>query len=413
MYFINYSKQLVINCICLSFPLVTYLVYIAYIKSTNKKENKYLLSGAIILSLFLEVIYNKCDNYHIYTLLSAPLLISYISKKKSLSIIISIFLIVYYNLNLQINIFFQILEYSSYLIAYLLLKKSPFFYQIYTMIFMLIRFSAIGIITFFLRKPSHLNEYNITFSFLLILMLLLFSIIIVYLFVRSKKILDINSVLKELDKEKKIKASIFKLNHELKNPLAVCSGYLEMLSSAPDNKKELYLNIINDEIKRSITIINDFSSLGKIKKIEKEELDLAILFEDVKAILNPLYQEKNGKIIIPEEDELYVKADYDRLKQVLINVLKNSLEAKNKSTIDVYVKVKKVKDNYQLIIVDNGKGMTKKELNHIHEMFYTTKQNGSGIGVPYIREIIELHRGSINYKSQYNKGTTVIITLPI
>ena len=185
------------------------------------------------------------------------------------------------------------------------------------------------------------------------------------------------------------------------------------MPDATPTKKEAYLNIIKEEINRSLTIINDFSTLGKIKKLDKEELDLSLLFEDVRDIFTPLYEEKNGKITIPTIDELYINGDYNRLKQVFVNIIKNSLESQNKNTINVDIKIKKVKDNYKITISDNGQGMTKSELAHIEDMFYTTKENGSGIGIPYIKEIISLHKGQINYKSQKNVGTTVTINLPI
>lgn len=413
MYFIDYFKYLLVNCISLAFPLTIYLVYIAYLKSISVEESKHALSISIISSLILVTIFNKCDDYHIYILLSAPLLLSYITEKEKLSISISIFLIIYYHMALKNDIIIQIIEYSTYLIAYKLLKKKKCFYRIFTFIFLIIRFSFISLLMFTGKRVIIFNDYNFIYPVIIVAFLLLFSIATVYLFARSKKILDINTVLRQLDKEKRIKASIFKLNHELKNPLAVCSGYLEMISEAEEHKKEQYLNIIGDEIKRSLTIINDFSSLGKIKKLDKEELDLALLFEDVQNILNPLYEENNGKIIIPNIDELYICADYNRLKQVLVNIIKNSLEAKNKNTINVNIRIKKIKDNYRITITDNGKGMTKNELSHIHEMFYTTKPNGSGIGIPYNKEIIDLHKGDISYKSQKAKGTTVTITLPI
>ncbi len=413
MNFIFYLENLLINCISLAFPLAVYLVYIAYSRTINDKENQNALSVAIIISLILVTIFNKSNDYHIYTLLSAPLLLSYISRKEKLSILISFFLILYYNYIFKINIPLQIVEYSTYLLVYKLLNKNKYFYQIFTIIYLVVRLSFVALSILLEEKEFSLISHNLPFFIIVILLLLCFSITIVYLFTRSKRILDIKVVLKQLDKEKEIKASIFKLNHELKNPLAVCSGYLEMIPTAEENKKEQYLSIINDEIKRSLTIINDFSSLGKIKKLEKEELDLALLFEDVQAILNPLYEENNGKITIPIEDEFYIYGDYNRLKQVLVNIIKNSLEAKNKSTINVNIRIKKIKNSYKITITDNGRGMTKNELLHIHEMFYTTKQNGSGIGVPFNKEIINLHKGNISYKSQKNKGTMVTIILPI
>ena len=101
------------------------------------------------------------------------------------------------------------------------------------------------------------------------------------------------------------------------------------------------------------------------------------------------------------------------MKQVFVNILKNALEAKkDDEQLNVFIEVKKNLNNLKIIIKDNGIGMDKNTLERITEIFYTTKANGNGLGVVLSKEIIEMHKGSINYKSTKGKGTTVTITLP-
>lgn len=393
--------------------MTLYLVYIAYIKSLSKQENKHLFSYTILVSLLLTLFINNSNDYYIYVLVSAPLLLSYLSRRFSLSLLITIILLLYYRELYNINILIPTIEGIIYLTIYILSHNKKYFYKFFPVAFILFKFLFTVIAACYLIPDANFTIYSAISLNITLMLLSLFSVTIIYFFNKSKRIIDINNALKELDKEQKIKASIFKLAHELKNPLAVCSGYLEMIPESVEPKVDGYLNIISDELKRSLTILNDFSSLGKIKKLDKEELDLSLLFEDVQNVLNPLYQENNGRITIPKEDELYICGDYARLKQVLINILKNSLEAKIKDTINASIKIRKQKNNYKISIADNGKGMTKEELNHIYDMFYTTKTNGSGIGVPFIKEIVDLHGGEVDYKSQKNKGTIITITLPI
>ena len=195
-----------------------------------------------------------------------------------------------------------------------------------------------------------------------------------FFFIKSKKILEINTTFKELDKEKKLRASVFKLNHELKNPLAVCNGYLEMFREASKKDQDKYIEIMQNEIKRSLTIINDFSSLGKIKNIEVEEIDICYLLEEIKDILEPLFKKNKAKIEIPD-DEIYVEGDYNRLKQVFINLFKNSLESKRKEDLVVNVKIKEDNNNCIISMKDNGNGMSKETLEKIYNDFFTTKEN--------------------------------------
>lgn len=204
-----------------------------------------------------------------------------------------------------------------------------------------------------------------------------------------------------------------KLTHELKNPIAVCKGYIEIIDRNGIESAPKYLPIISNEIERSLSVINDFSSLGKLKKLNKEEVDLQVLLEEIITILNPLFKKNNANIYLNIKDDIYVNIDYLRMKQVFVNILKNALEAKkDDEQLNVFIEVKKDLNNLKIIIKDNGIGMDKNTLERITEIFYTTKANGNGLGVVLSKEIIEMHKGSINYKSTKGKGTTVTITLP-
>ena len=114
------------------------------------------------------------------------------------------------------------------------------------------------------------------------------------------------------------------------------------------------------------------------------------------------------------EDEIYIYGDYNRLNQVFLNIIKNSIEAidyNKKSFIKVSVSIsdKLVKVG----IEDNGVGMNEYVLSKISEPFYTTKPDGTGLGVLLSNEIISAHNGSIDYKSEEGIGTLVVITLPL
>ena len=202
-----------------------------------------------------------------------------------------------------------------------------------------------------------------------------------------------------------------KFAHEIKNPLAVCNGYVDILMKCNDKDRKIYLQIIKDEIKRSLKIINDYSN-NNIDKIDKEELDLTILYEDINNTLNNLLVKNNSEIIFLDDDELYLNADYNKLKQVFINILKNSYEAKSNNKLIIVVKTNELDDHYEISITDNGIGMSKEELDNIEEEYYTTKSYGTGLGVPYIKKIIELHGGDVEYLSKKDIGTKVLIKLP-
>lgn len=407
----NYVKIVILDGMSVLFPLCLYLVYIAYIRSIDAKEGKVPFSIAILVSLFSLMYFDDLQNYNTNTFFSTPLLISYLSKRDKTAIIISIILMILYHQIHDVSIVVLACLYITYYLTYKYLEKKSNFVRNYSIVFCILKCIYATSVLILVIRPNDITHHFYFQIFFGSIVLTGFSFLTFFFFIKSKKILEINTTFKELDKEKKLRASVFKLNHELKNPLAVCNGYLEMFPEASKKDQDKYIEIMQNEIKRSLTIINDFSSLGKIKNIEVEEIDICYLLEEIKDILEPLFKKNKAKIEIPD-DEIYVEGDYNRLKQVFINLFKNSLESKRKEDLVVNVKIKEDNNDCIISMKDNGKGMSKETLEKIYNDFFTTKETGTGIGIPYIKEIIELHHGTLTYKSRENKGTTVLITLP-
>lgn len=407
----NYIKTVILDGMSVLFPLCLYLVYIAYIRSIDAKEGKVPFSIAILVSLFSLMYFDDLQNYNTNTFFSTPLLISYLSKRDKTAIIISIILMILYHQIHDVSIIVLACLYITYYLAYKYLEKKSNFVRNYSIAFCILKCIYATAILILVIRPNDIAHHFYFQIFFGSIVLTVFSFLSFFFFIKSKKILEINTTFKELDKEKKLRASVFKLNHELKNPLAVCNGYLEMFPEASKKDQDKYIEIMQNEIKRSLTIINDFSSLGKIKNIEVEEIDICYLLEEIKDILEPLFKKNKAKIEIPD-DEIYVEGDYNRLKQVFINLFKNSLESKRKEDLVVNVKIKEDNNNCIISMKDNGNGMSKETLEKIYNDFFTTKETGTVIGIPYIKEIIELHHGTLTYKSRENRGTTVLITLP-
>lgn len=204
--------------------------------------------------------------------------------------------------------------------------------------------------------------------------------------------------------------NLFNLAHEVKNPIAVCKGYLDMLDVNDKDKIKRYLPIIKNEMKRSLTIMDEFLDLKRIN-LNKDLMDFSLLLDDIKETTEIILKENHVNLNISNIDkELIINGDYDKLKQVLINLIKNSYEAEAKNIkLDI-----KINNNYLKIKVkDDGKGIAKDDLKRIGEVFYTTKVAGTGVGVSMAKEIVRLHDGNLSYESIINKGTTATIILPI
>ncbi len=222
--------------------------------------------------------------------------------------------------------------------------------------------------------------------------------------------MEYHKVLQDLEKEKVLKSALFKINHEIKNPLAVCKGYLSMINYDDTKKTEKYLNIVTSEINRALDIMDNFSKYTKIK-IKKDIMDINYLIEEVISSLKIILDEKNIQVTLIGPEELLIEADYDRLKQVLINIIKNSYEAIDRNG-KINIIIKNGKKYVRLYIKDNGHGIEAQDLKKLGELFYSSKEKGCGLGVALSMEIIKLHNGEMKYTSEINHGTTVMIKLP-
>ena len=144
--------------------------------------------------------------------------------------------------------------------------------------------------------------------------------------------------------------------------------------------------------------------------MELDIIDINLLLSKLTNNLSMLFKQKNIKLITNIiDDEVFIDGDYNRLMQAFINILKNSVEA---VTNDGIIELKDYIEDNNIIILfkDNGSGID--DIEKIKEVFYTTKQNGTGLGVPLTIEIIKKHNGKIDYDSNKN-GTLVKVILPI
>lgn len=379
----------------------------------DRKEQSILLDISLISALFLIIRYINDKSIYILLFYNIPLLIAYLKGKIPTIIALSITIVFFYNLYISIPLIILSLEYLLYFIIYLYISKYKSKSTNYINIFVAIKIFMISFIIFYIINPNGSIISNLIYLIITSTLFIVFTYLSLFLFEKGEDITNLYSIMKESKKDKLLFESLSKLTHELKNPISVCKGYLEIIDKNGYQKAPKYLPIISSEIERSLSVINDFSSLGKLKELNKEEVDLQVLLEEIITILNPLFKKYNANIYLNVKQDIYLSLDYLRMKQVFVNILKNALEArKEEEPLNVQIEVKKSLKAVKIIIKDNGIGMDKNTLDKITEIFYTTKANGNGLGVVLSKEIVEMHHGTINYKSQKEKGTTVTITLP-
>ncbi len=404
---------IVFNITILFLPLSFYLINLSYNTNYKGKHDTLLLSIILFLQVILFIYFRKYSKSLI--LINIPLLISYLKRKELTSIILSLLIGFYYVYFLGYNIFFIFFEYVLYYVIYLIINKKTIKPTSLIYIFVFIKSIILAIEIFYFNNPNSLFIKN--FLDVVIKMFVFYgSSYLVFMFLlRGEEIMNLNTAIRELEKEKVLRTSLFKLTHEIKNPIAVCKGYLDMLDMDNKDKVHKYIPIIKGEIERTLTLMDDYLEYTKLS-INPDITDIYMLIDEVMESLNLFFKENKIKINMDiPDDELYLKVDYNRIKQVLVNILKNANEAFDDKKGEMIIKIntRVLKKYFQIIIEDNGIGMDSDTLNNIGTMFYTTKRNGTGLGISLSNEIIELHGGKIKYYSELNTGTKVVISLPI
>lgn len=389
-------ESLIINDILILFPMLYYQYYIVHQSNLKKEKLSIVFSMCLFIGFYLSIKYIPNINKEFeFISIVLPLIIASLYNKRIDSYTMMIILLVYYDNTYIMGLFLII-----YIIIYEIYRKSDKDNNYF-----------INVISVLISLISLIINYNNIVYFILSSIIFIFNInIINYILNESNKIIDLHMNIKDFEKEKNIKINLFKITHEIKNPLAVIKGYIDMFDVYDSAKSERYINIMKGEITRTLNLLTDFVEFTRIS-INKDLMSLNSLFDDIKEVLMPLLLDKKINYKFNIENNININADYNRLKQVILNIIKNSIEAcDNYGSIIVSSYVEK--NTVYIYVKDNGKGMEKEVLDKLSTPFFTTKENGTGLGVSLSKEIISSHKGTINYNSTPKKGTVCKITIP-
>ena len=203
--------------------------------------------------------------------------------------------------------------------------------------------------------------------------------------------------------------------HEIRNPLTTIKGFANLLKSKPKYADDMeILDLLSGSVDHIEGIVRETLLLSRPQKMEVRKVNLAAMAEETFGFMKneALLREINLELAVGDTS-LDVEGDELHLKQVVINIIRNSLEA---TTAGGYVKIKLEKtdrNTAKISIEDNGRGMAPEVVDKAGRPFFTTKPNGTGLGLSVCRRIIEEHKGSFNIESKPGQGTTVEISLPL
>jgi signal transduction histidine kinase len=203
-----------------------------------------------------------------------------------------------------------------------------------------------------------------------------------------------------------------KVAHELKNPLAAIKGLCQLVARAPESERtQERLAVVSSEISRMETILAEYLSFSRpLEDLEPEALDVSELSRDVLEVLAGR-ADQAGVSLALEGAHTKVEGDPRRLKEALINLVANAIEATPNGGA-VVLRVRNGGSEVVVEVEDTGRGISADDLARLGTSFFTTRPNGTGLGVVLAQSVITQHGGSLGYSSTVGRGTIATIKLP-
>ncbi|MBN1980838.1 MAG: GHKL domain-containing protein [Chitinivibrionales bacterium] len=222
------------------------------------------------------------------------------------------------------------------------------------------------------------------------------------------------------DRMRQIETIGSKMAHEIKNPLAAIKGLVQVIErgqGCQNEKDQKRLSVMMDEISRIEVIVDEFSTLSRpLEIITARPLDINKLLDDIAALYEMKLAQAGIRLLRqnPSVPLPLIVADERKLKQVLVNIIENALDAMNQGgTLSFAAQCNQSNQHLEIYISDTGSGIAAEHRDRIFDPFFTTKPHGTGLGLSIARAIMRQHGGDVSIQSGTGVGVTVQLTLPL
>jgi signal transduction histidine kinase len=203
--------------------------------------------------------------------------------------------------------------------------------------------------------------------------------------------------------------------HEIKNPLASIKGAADILvdDSTPETARKEFSEILQSEVRRIDSTVSEFLGFARPKETRLEKTDLTRVINSCVRQVFQQAEQAGVRIESDIADDISVTGDAEKLHQLTLNLILNSINASPDGGT-IIVSLKKAGDHLgELIVSDDGVGMKAEQLVHAFEPFYTTTVGGTGLGLAIVKSIVERHHGTIELTSTIESGTEAKVTIPL
>ncbi|WP_442598702.1 ATP-binding protein [Neobacillus sp. D3-1R] len=205
------------------------------------------------------------------------------------------------------------------------------------------------------------------------------------------------------------------VSHEIRNPLTVTSGFLQLLNQSktitPDEKRYIELSLL--ELNRAEKIVSDYLSFAKPQSENMVYSNLEAEVEYTRNLIIPYANMHQVDVQFHFQNSLHTHYDRNQIQQCLINLFKNGIEAmKDTDGGTLFIHISEKKQTIEIRIQDTGIGMTKEEIARLGKPYYSTKEEGTGLGMLMVYSTVNKVKGIIEVESEKGKGTTFLIKIP-
>lgn len=209
--------------------------------------------------------------------------------------------------------------------------------------------------------------------------------------------------------------------HEIRNPLTAIKAalFIQQKRFPPHSPERADNEVVQREITRLERIVNDFLRFARPGDPELATIPAEQILHEVQLFFAPALEKVNIRLVLDASAPRHIRADVAQLKQVLINLVQNAVDAVGRDgTITLRARADRlalegaVKEVVVLEVADTGKGITPEVGKRLFDPFFTTKEEGTGLGLSIAARIVEKHHGALQYQTQVNRGTTFGIVLP-
>ncbi|WP_163103485.1 sensor histidine kinase [Peribacillus alkalitolerans] len=409
----NQVGPVLFHVLIVLFPILVYHLYFTENKVRRKKPYSKLIIILLLILILTMSFPIEYDNGYFYDFRVIPIVIAFLYGGTIPGILMIIVLLVFrFNLG-GAGFYVTLLNYSiaSAILTFVVRKYDKVQLRTKVIIVSVVYWLMALTRALTLIKMNQLEQIPFMLAFSMITWVTL--VMVVFLIENVNEQQALRQELQRADKLNVISQLAASVAHEVRNPMTSVRGFLQLMNDdtnlLPSQKN--YIRIALNELDHAQSIINDYLSLAKPHTEGLAWINITEELKNIIELMSSYSNIQNISIHKSVQDALFVKGNKAEIKQVLVNIIKNGIEAME-SGGSITVNAYDINDSIKIEIIDNGKGMTKAQLKQLGTPFYSTKEKGTGVGLTISFQIIQSMKGTILVNSEIGKGTTFTIQIP-